>query len=160
MGTMQEKYIIKYLYEQKNPVRKISRKLKIPYTTVQNFIKNRLNKGHINRKNESGRKCKFTRLNKQKLFETKELNILLSPAKLARKMKEIFDLSVTERTTMNYLKSDGFYAVKLVSKPRLSQVQKNKRLEICTGWSFQNNEYFNNVIFLDETKFNLKNSDD
>ncbi|KAF7692160.1 Transposable element Tcb1 transposase [Cucumispora dikerogammari] len=27
------------------------------------------------------------------------------------------------------------------------------------GVSFQNNEYFNNVIFSDETKFNFKNSD-
>ncbi|KAF7685437.1 hypothetical protein CDIK_3813 [Cucumispora dikerogammari] len=112
MVTMQEKYTIKYLYQQKNSVRKISRKLEISYITVQNFIKNRLNKRHINRKNEPGRKCKFTRLDKQKLFETKELNNLLSPAKLAGKMKEIFDLSVTGRTVMNYLKSDGFYAEK------------------------------------------------
>ncbi|KAF7692177.1 Transposable element Tcb2 transposase [Cucumispora dikerogammari] len=74
-------------------------------------------------------------------------------------MKEIFDLSVTGRTVMNYLKSDSFYAGEPVSKPRLSQVQKNKRLEICREWSFQNNEFFNNVIFSDETKFNLKNSD-
>ncbi|KAF7685911.1 hypothetical protein CDIK_3339 [Cucumispora dikerogammari] len=110
MVTMQEMYTIKYLYEQKNSVREISCKLEILYTTVQNFIKNKLFKGHINRKNGPGRKCKFTRSDKQKLFETKELNILLSPAKLARKMKEIFDLSVTRRTVINYLKSNGFYA--------------------------------------------------
>ncbi|KAF7690809.1 hypothetical protein CDIK_2609 [Cucumispora dikerogammari] len=109
---MQEKYNIKYLYEQKNSVREISRKLKIPYTTVQNFTKNRLNKEHVNRKNGSERKCKFTRSDKQKLFETKELYNLLSPAKLAGKMKEIFELSVTRRTVINYLKSDSFYAKK------------------------------------------------
>ena len=58
------------------------------------------------------RKWKSTRSDKQKLFDTKELNNRLTPPKLAGKMKEIFDLSVTGRTVMNYLKSDGFYAEK------------------------------------------------
>ena len=124
MVTMQEKYTIKYLYEQKNSVREISRKLEITSTTVQNFIKNELNKKHINRKNRPGRKFKFTRSDKQKLFETKKLNNLLSPTKLAGKMKEIFDLSATGRTVMNYLKSDGFYAGKLVSKPDFLRFKK------------------------------------
>ncbi|KAF7700518.1 hypothetical protein CDIK_1042 [Cucumispora dikerogammari] len=130
---MQEKYTIKYLYEQKISVREISRKLEIPYTKVQNFIKNRLNKEYINRKNRPERKCKFTRLDKQKLFDIKEQNNLLSPKKLAVKMKEIFELSVTGRTALDYLKFDDFYAEKLVSKSILFQVQKNKRLEICQG---------------------------
>ena len=59
----------------------------------------------------------------------------------------------------NYLKSAGFFAGKMISKPKLSKVQKSNRLAICKSWSMKSGDFWDDVIFSDESKFNLKNSD-
>ena len=56
----------------------------------------------------------------------------------------------------NYLKSAGFFAGKKILKPKLSKMQKSNRLEICKSWSMKSDYFYDNVIFSNESKFNLK----
>ena len=159
MLTLEQRYKIKFLFEQKMALREISRKLNIAYTTIQNFVARRLKHEDTGREQGSGRFPNLSFSQTNELIDLKEANNLTSPAKLAGKLKEKLKIAVCGRTVRRYLKSAGYCAGKLACKPMLTKVQIERRRKICTEWSFKSDEYWNNVIFSDETKFNLKNSD-
>lgn len=159
MLSFQDKSIIIYLYEQNFSIRKISKELEKPYTTIRDFIVKYKCTNSLERKIGSGRPKLLSSKQKQNLVNLKEKNNLLSSTKLKEILKKEANLNLSASTIRNYLKELGYYAGKLVSKPLLTEKHKNKRFEICKEWSFSASEFWNNVIFSDETKINLFNSD-
>jgi hypothetical protein len=53
----------------------------------------------------------------------------------------------------------GFFAYKALNKPLISPNNKISRYRICQGWLMMPNNYWDQVIFSDECKFNLITSD-
>ena len=66
---------------------------------------------------------------------------------------------VSNETIRRYLKREKIYAYSSYKKPLLSKKNIEKRNELCKKWIYESEEYWHNVIFSDECKFNLYNSD-
>ena len=159
MLTERQKYQIILLLEEEKSIRVIGKKLSLAYTTVHDFILKYKKTSSVSRLKGSGRPKLLENTDIKRLCLLKEENNLLSPVKLCGIFTEETGIKISPKTIKRYLKREGYYAGRLISKPRLTPHQKLRRYELCKKWSMYNKYYWKNVIFSDETKFNLKNSD-
>ena len=74
-------------------------------------------------------------------------------------MEENYGKKLSITTIKKYLNSLNIYAFSPIKKPILSKLNIGKRKELCNKWVFKNNNFWNKVIFSDECKLNLFNSD-
>jgi len=159
MLSEKEKCTILELIGAGNSIRQIAKELGIPYTTTRDFVAKYKKTGSIARQIGSGRPTLLNKSEMHVLAEIKEKNHFLSPCKLIEKLHGETSISVSTSTMRNYLKNIGYFAGKMIFKPKLTGNQKSKRFAICKSWSMKSIDFWDDVIFSDETKFNLKNSD-
>lgn len=77
--------------------------------------------------------------------------------KIMQKMDEELNVYVCEETIRLFLKNNHFRCLYPVSKPKLNIGHKKARLEIAKNWLFEGDKYFDDVIFSDESFFNIYN---
>lgn len=83
----------------------------------------------------------------------------LNAEKCNEHLKNKFNVSITSKTIRNYLQRLGFVSRIAVKKPLLSSTNIVKRNEFAKQYILKTNEFWSNVVFSDETKFNLFGND-
>jgi hypothetical protein len=73
--------------------------------------------------------------------------------------KKKINCLVSDETMRKFLIYLAFGAFYMAKKPLLSKRHKDRRVRIREKWLFKPDSFWNDVIFSDECKFNLSNSD-
>lgn len=140
---------IKKLYEAGNSYRKISKLLGISKTMVENAVK------WVPAKETRGRKPKVTQAVKRMIIRCVKKNPFTSSKQIKNDLNLNIDTSTIRKTLIKEnLKARSARKVPMLSKKNVQQ--RLKFAEIHSGWS---QEKWRNVLWSDETKINLFNSD-
>lgn len=131
----------------------------IPRSTIHRCL-NKYNKnGSIVRKKGSGRPNVLNNDDIDCIKAIHNENPTISAPKLNIFFKEKQNKKVSVETIRRCLNSLGLYAYSPYRKPLLSTKNILRRNELCHKWLFMPDTYWENIIFSDECKFNLYNSD-
>ena len=86
-----------------------------------------------------------------------------NPKISAPKLNKLFEnrcgKQISNKTMRRSLKKLNIHAYSRLKKPFLSNKNIVFRRKFCSRWILKSNEYWKRVIFTDESKFNLYNSD-
>jgi transposase len=147
------------LKEQGLSIRKISTLLNIPKSTVFNSLARYSERGTIKRKEGSGRVSLLKDEHKNIISKILDEEPKISVPKINAKLQEKTGVKVSSNTIRKELKEQGFAAYSPLKRPLLSKKNIISRYDICSKWSFEPKELWDEVVFSDECKFNLFNSD-
>lgn len=140
-------------------IREIATKLYLPKSTVHNIIKRYYITGSCDRYKPSGAPKALNHINKCILFELKKDAPKSSAPGLNRIFFEKTGVVVSDQTIRRELKSEGFIACSAVYRPLLSNKNILTRYNICKKWNYKPDSYWDDIIWSDECKFNMNNSD-
>lgn len=147
------------LREEKYTIRDIGIKLSLSKSTVYKILKKYNKTGNIKRKTGSGPPQALTDADKCDLYNLKENLPKCSAPELNTKFYEKSGIVVSDQTIRRALNEEGFKACSPIYRPLLSNNNKKSRFDICTQWTYKPDSFWDGIIWSDECKFNLYNSD-
>lgn len=146
-------------YKDGLSVRKIGEKTKIPKSTVARTIKKYLETGSLERKPNSGRRKSLDLQDITFLKKEVSKNPRISSESLKKMLKDVRKTVVCSKTIRNALNSVGLHGRSACKKPLISKKNKMIRKRIAKEWFYKNKNFWKGVVFSDECKFNLFESD-
>jgi transposase len=146
-------------YDMKMSQVKIAELTKVPRSTVGKIIRNFNIRKILERKSGSGRPPSLKSDAIKNILDKVAVNPRISAAKIALELKEEQKIVVSDQTVRNCLNSRGYHGRSACRKPLLSLKNKKIRYETCTEWAYRPKKYWRQVIYSDECKFNLFQSD-
>lgn len=139
--------------------KEIAIKFNISQSTVSKTIKNHRIRGFYARKKGSGRK-KILSVQDMKFLEAKvDSKPKIGSNKLKSTLAQVKSVEVSARTIRRSLCEINLNGRVACSKPLLTDINVNKRLEHSQTWIDYANEDWDRIIWSDETKINLIGSD-
>ena len=154
----QKKTVLK-LIALKHCPKSIANKLKKPLSTVHSWLKKLKTGLGLDRKIGSGKKQALSEDQKQKV---KKL-VLKAPFDAPLKTYNASDLAlsnpISRQTICRALNEQDINCRIAAHKPRLTEQHRASRLNLTTKWVEYLPEFWENVIFSDESKFNIAGSD-
>lgn len=131
--------------------RKIAEKFSVSKTAVQKICFKYKSTGSVQNLPRKGRpKATSSREDALILREIKK-----QPTNSARKVKETLNLEVSCKTIQRRLKSSGFLSCIQKRKPLISKVNRSKRLVFAKTHIDKGPDFWNKVLWSDESKFEL-----
>jgi len=128
-------------------------------TTVERIWQRYLMTNSVQDRPRSGRPEALSPREKRKvLFELKRGNSKTATS-ITKKLKTDHGIVVSRRTVSNVLHSFGYVAQEKKKKPRLTDRHKRARYQWAKKYSTWTVEEWKDVIWSDESKFNVVNSD-
>lgn len=158
-ASIQQKTEVILLHSQENSIRAIATKTGIPKSTVARIISNQASRHTIHRPQTSGRKPLLNTDAKSVILSKVDQDPRVSAAKLVNSVSRDTNLKVSTHTIRRFLHSEKIFACKAAKKPLISTKNKGLRFRICRQWFLHENSYWNQVIWSDESKFNVFGSD-
>ena len=137
----------------------ISELLNVPRSTVYDILKRFEKEDRIESKKQNGRPEALTELEKRFLRRQVEKNPKVSAPKLATALYERTGKVVHAQTIRNVLKTMGYNSRTVRLKPLLRAANIKKRLDFAEMYRMRNVAFWKNVIFTDESKYNVFSSD-
>ncbi|GBL92088.1 Transposable element Tcb1 transposase [Araneus ventricosus] len=101
----------------------------------------------------------FSELEERWIVRQPHINPKTSAVKLTLKFKSRFWKSVNPETVRNFLKKHKYYGRVPQRKPYISKANRKARLAFAKMYVKQSTEFWKNVIFVDESKYNIFGSD-
>ena len=147
------------LREQGFTIRRIQQMTSIPRSTINRSLLKYNENGTIERKKGSGRPYALNNDHINAVTEIHKENPIISAPRLNILFEEKENKKVSDQTIRRCLNSQNLYAYSPIRKPLMSSKNIAKRKELCDKWIFMPDSYWENIIFSDECKFNLYNSD-
>ena len=86
-------------------------------------------------------------------------NPFTSAPKIAAELKESLDKSVSADTVRRAIKKAGYNARTARKKPFVNKINRKKRIDFANEYKNKTNEFWDKVIFSDESKYNIFGSD-
>ena len=139
--------------------RKIAEKFKISKTTVNRIRKMTVKGEDFTSKRGSGRLSKLSSRDKQILDQQYKKDHFTTRRKYKKVLEEKSNNSVNISTISRYFKRENMISHVAVSKPLLSKINIQKRFNRAEEFLGLSKEEIDSIIFTDETKINLFNSD-
>lgn len=127
--------------------------------TIQYIVKQFKTTGSYKIKPRSGRPKKLTVREEASLLRKVSNNPKLSAPQLATALKDDFSKVVNAQTVRNCLHRAGYNGRIARRKPFISEQNRKKRLDFAKEYVTKPVEFWENVIFTDETKINIFGSD-
>ena len=142
------------LMEEGHSSASVAKRFDVHYTTINRLVKHSQERGYIEHNTSTGRPASLTDRDKRRVVH--EVISGKTPTAAQVHRRDYKHVSIT--TVYKALHEVGYTGHMRISKPLLTPVHKQKRL----GWARQHqwsDEEWSKVIFSDEFKFNLVNSD-
>jgi transposase len=139
--------------------RKISEILNVPKSTVGYIVKKHNDTGLISNKPGRGRKSLITSRMKSLIVRKVKQNRRQSAQSLVEEISESYGIKVSDQTVRNTIHQAGLHGRVARKKPHLSIKNIRKRLQFAKEYHSKPKDYWNQVIFSDESKFNISGSD-
>lgn len=128
-------------------------------STIQKYCNLFKSEIPTSRKYGSGRISKITFDMKIYIKSLYESNSFITSLEISKKIEEKFNIKISRPTVSRTLKNFGLLTKIAVKKPLLKPINIVKRFKISENFLGMKNETLKRIIFTDETKFNLFNSD-
>lgn len=139
--------------------RKIGEILKLSFSTVRNIINRHLYEDRVENAARSGRPKVLGATEKKFILREIRTNPRISAPKLVSLVQENFGKSASAETIRRILRSENYNGRLCRKKPFVSEVNRIKRLKFAKSYVSRPLESWKNVIFVDESKFNLFGND-
>lgn len=147
------------LHNRGESIRKVSKELNIPKSTVSDII-NRFKKfGSVDNKEGRGRKKILSNKDVSYLSRKVKREPFQSASKLAIEMGEVCGKTMSRSTIARALKQQGIKSCTPRRKPFISDVNRKKRLNYAKKYIDMPISFWKKIIWSDESKFNVKGSD-
>ncbi len=146
--------IIKQVFLNKK-VTNIAKKIKKPYNTVKRFIDELKSLGKFNRKKGSGRNSIFSEKDVNKISHEAKKDGKRPAIEIYNSIKQDNISKISTSTLRRALNKGGLKNRKAAKKPKLSVLHKKKRFLLAKKWSQKPLEYWETIIFSDESTFRL-----
>lgn len=149
------KTIIK-LYLEGNSFRQIGNTIGRHYSTVYSIIKKYTSTGDLGSNHQqAGRPKLLTPREERNLIASVAENPKISSSVLCSNILETAGKKVCPQTVRNCLHSAGYHGRVARRKPYVSEINKQKRLAFARLHINEPDSFWENVIFSDESKFNI-----
>ena len=139
--------------------RQIGADLKLNYSTVRYIIKKREETGSVENKARSGRPKKLSTRDRRQIVRSVQNKPFTSAQSLANDIASSSGKVVCAQTVRNVLHNVGLHGRTARKKPFISEANREKRLTFAKEYVNRPIEFWKNIIFSDESKFNLFGSD-
>ena len=157
--TEAERQIIINLRESQKSIRQIGEIVKRPYSTVKKIIDKYKNTKKLTNEPRSGRPPVLSKAQKRFIVREIKKDPKLPATKLTKAFNIRFGYNICVNTVRNVLHKVGLHGRVARKKQFISKVNKQKRLDYAKSHKDKLMEYWNRVIFTDESKFNLYGND-
>lgn len=135
--------------------RKICVLLDIPKTTIARVIQRHKNEGRIGNGPRTGRPSEVTPRLKRILKRIVDDEPTLSARKIVTIMSEAHGLTVGKETVRKTILSFGYRSCVRRKKPFISKKNRKDRLEFAKKYLNEPPEFWETVLFTDESKYNI-----
>lgn len=139
--------------------REIGKKLNLNFSSVRYVIKKKEESGTTETKARSGRPKKLDSRQQRSIITQISKNPFLSAQQLATDVASTSGTTVSSQTIRNILHKAQLRGRIPRKKPFISEVNRQKRLQFAKDYVDKPVEFWKNVIFSDESKFNIFGSD-
>lgn len=139
--------------------RKIANRLEISFSTVRNIIKKFRTTGSVLNKPRSGRPSKLNEREQRSIHRRVERDPTSSAASIAEEIASTSNTTFCLQTVRNVIHKYNYYGRVQRKKPFISEINRKKRLEFAKIYVNKDLEFWKDVIFSDESKFNIFGSD-
>lgn len=157
--SIEERKIIINSHENGISYSEIGKIINRSKSTVQKVINRFKSENLIANKPRTGRPPKLNNREERKIEAIIKKDPFTSAPKIATELKESFGKDVSADTVRRCIKRAGYNARTARKKPHVSEINKEKRMEFATEYKNKTNEFWEKVIFSDESKFNIFGSD-
>lgn len=140
-------------------VREISRRLDVPKSTVHNILQKFKKTGTVRNLAGRGRKRKTTQRTDHQIKQLAIKNRKISAAKIAAEVKMATETEICPQTVRNRLNQTGLHGCVPRKKPLISKRNKTKRLNFAREHVNKPPEFWQSILWSDESKFNIFGSD-
>jgi len=140
-------------------IREISKKLGIPRSTIHKIVAKYKQTGKVEHLGNNGRPSNLNRSVTQAILQENEKNNNISCRKMAVKMEDVYGIKISYGSVRNYLNELDIHAFTPRKKPMLKENHVIDRFNASKRWIMMPEERVKSMIFSDESKFNLQNSD-
>lgn len=151
--------IILKLYLEHKTYREIGELIGKSHSSVYKIIKKYINTGDLPPKPRSGRPKMLSSRQERSIVSKIKANPHLSAPKIAAALENTENVSVSTQTVRNTLKHAGYHGRSTRKKPFICKRNAIKRLEFAKKHINQPDEFWKNVVFTDESKYNIFGSD-
>lgn len=153
------KLVINLYIERGKSIRKTAETVNLSHSTVFNIIK-RYKKNHmIQDKRRLGRPSKLSNGIKRIIVRNIKKNPRKSAPKVAADLQALYGIIVNPETIRRVIRSAGYHGRAARKKFFVSEKNRKLRLAFAKSNINKNSDYWNKVIFADESKFNIFGSD-
>lgn len=148
-----------FLHNSGLSYREIGKQLNVNFSSVRYVIKKKKETGSTINKQRTGRPRKLDPRQRRAIIKESSKNPFLSARELAVDVASTSGTIVTPQTIRNILHSANIRGRAPRKKPFISERNRVKRLEFAKAYVSKPLEFWKNVIFSDESKFNIFGSD-
>lgn len=157
--TLELRNLIIEHYKSGKSQREIAKIVKKARTTVENIIQRFKNEGRVTNKPKISTKKLFSERQERWIVNQIKINPRLSAPKLRDMVEKHFNISCNAETIRRVLRKDGVNGRIARKKPFVSLKNKKIRLQFAHSYAGKDFSFWKNVIFTDESKYNLFGSD-
>lgn len=157
--TVQERRIIINSFCKGKSYAEISAIVQRPITTIKTIIYRHGGSGFLRNKPRAGRPKKLTARKIRFITRETRRNPRLSAPKINGLLEGQLGSNVSDTTIRRTLYEDGYHGRVARRKPFISKVNQENRIEYAKDNVDKDQEYWNTVLFTDESKYNIFQSD-
>lgn len=145
--------------EKGNSYRQIAAILNLKKSTVADIVNRYKNENRIESLPQSGRPKIISEREKRVIIRKVKKNPRLSAPILTAELREESGKNISPQTVRRVLKEAGYNGRVAIKKPYISETNRKKRLTFAKHMISKEESWWSDVIFVDESKFNISGSD-
>lgn len=157
--TTTERKIILDLHAKGKSLSEIGEIISRSRYTVRSIINRFKDSKSLTSCRRSGRPKKLTNKEERSVVNCIKKNPRTTSSELAAGICEQFGKTVSTKTVRNIIHKAGYFSRIPRPKPFISKVNKAKRLEFANRYVNKETDFWDHVIFSDESKFNIFRND-
>lgn len=156
--SLSVKQAIIRLKKQKKTIREIAKILGVAKTTVWNILKKKECSGELSNAKRPGRPPKTTVVNDRRILSLVKKTLFTTVGQMKKTLQEV-GVCVSKSTIKRRLHQSEYRGFTTRCKPLVSLKNRKARLEFAKRHLKQSSQFWNNILWTDETKINLYQSD-
>lgn len=151
--SVDERKIIMKLFVEGKSLRDIGQTVGRAHSSIQRVISNYTSTGSIISKSRTGRPPLLTKRENKRIIQLVRLNPRITAYQVKLEVEERFSKSVSDDTIRRIIKKAGYHSRVARRKPYISDINRQKRMDFANEFVSKPPEFWNKVIFSDESKF-------
>ena len=157
--AIEERKIILNLYKMNKSYNEIAQIINRSRFTVRSVIKRFKSEENLENQIRSGRPSKVTIREKRKIVNIVKKDPKTNSTEIASMLKAECEKEVSTKTVRRVLKDAGYSARAARRKPYISKINQKKRVEFAKEFVTKDTDFWEKIMFSDESKFNIFKSD-